>query len=171
MVRLKQQLDAEEVRLPIRIDGGGRSTGGGLISRGHIYKILSNPIYVGRISHKGQAHEGQHLPIVTQDLWNDVRSRLGDHLGAATTKRTCQSSDALLTGKLYDDTDRRMSPTWARKGSKRWRYYVSQAALQGDKSKAGSVLRVPAADVETFVTEASISWPRTALLRFPTFAN
>jgi site-specific DNA recombinase len=46
-----------------------------------------------------------------------------------------------------------MSPTWARKGSKRWRYYVSQAALQGDKSRAG-VLRVPAADVETFVAEA-----------------
>ncbi len=40
VVRLKQQLDAEEVRIPIRIDGGGHSTGGGLFSRGHIYKIL-----------------------------------------------------------------------------------------------------------------------------------
>ena len=47
-----------------------------------------------------------------------------------------------------------MSPTWARKGAKRWRYYVSQAALQGDKSKAGSILRVPAADVETVVAQA-----------------
>ena len=47
-----------------------------------------------------------------------------------------------------------MSPTWARKGSKRWRYYVSQAALQGDKSKAGSIVRVPAADVEALVAEA-----------------
>jgi site-specific DNA recombinase len=36
----------------------------------------------------------------------------------------------------------------------RWRYYVSQAALQGDKSKAGSIARVPAADVETLVAEA-----------------
>ena len=47
-----------------------------------------------------------------------------------------------------------MSPSWARKGSKRWRYYLSQAALQGDKSKAGSLLRVPAADVEAVVAEA-----------------
>jgi site-specific DNA recombinase len=154
VVRLKQQLDAEEVRLPVRIDGGGRSTGGGLISRGHIYKILANPIYVGRISHKGQVHEGQQPPIVTQDLWNDVRQSLGDHLDAARTKRTRQSSDALLMGKLYDDADRRMSPTWAKKGSKRWRYYVSQATLQGDKSKAVSILRVPAADVEKLVAEA-----------------
>jgi site-specific DNA recombinase len=47
-----------------------------------------------------------------------------------------------------------MSPTWAGKGSKRWRYYVSQAALQGDKSKAASILRVPAANVEELVAEA-----------------
>src|ERR1700688_3335882 len=154
VVRLKQQLDAEDFRLPVRIDGGGRSTGGGLLSRGHVYKLLSNPIYVGRIAHKGQIYEGHHPPIVTLDLWDQVQQRLRDHLGAATTKRTRQSSDALLAGKLYDDGGNRMSPTWARKGSKRWRYYVSQAAPQGEKSKAGSVVRVPAADVETLVTEA-----------------
>jgi len=154
VVRLKQQLDAEDFRVPIRIDGAGRSTGGGLFSRGHVYKLLSNPIYVGRIAHKGQVHEGQHPPIVTRDLWDEVQQSLRDHLGAARTKRTRQSSDALLAGKLYDDGGNRMSPTWARKESKRWRYYVSQAALQGEKSKAGSILRVPAADVETLVAEA-----------------
>jgi hypothetical protein len=31
---------------------------------------------------------------------------------------------------------------------------VSQAALQGDKSKAGSIVRVPAADVETLITDS-----------------
>jgi site-specific DNA recombinase len=109
---------------------------------------------VGRIAHKGQVHEGQHPPIVTQDLWDEVRQSLGDHLGAARTKRTRQSSDALLTGKFCDDSDRRMNPTWASKGFKRWRYYVSQAAQHGDKSKAASILRVPASDVEKLVAGA-----------------
>src|ERR1700688_2911360 len=154
VVRLKQRLDDEGFRLPVRIDGAGGSTGGGLFSRGHVYKLLSNPIYVGRIAHKGQIYEGDHPPIVTLDLWDQVQQRLRDHLGAARTKRTRHSSDALLAGKLYDDSGNRMSPTWARKGSKRWRYYVSQAVLQGDKSKAGSILRVPAADVETLVVKA-----------------
>src|SRR5258707_13297118 len=54
VVRLKQRLDADGFRLPVRIDGRGRSTGGGLFSRGHVYKLLSNPIYVGRIAHKLQ---------------------------------------------------------------------------------------------------------------------
>ena len=154
VVRLKQQLDAEGFRLPVRIDGAGRSTGGGPISRGHIYKILSNPIYVGRIAHKGQAHEGQHKPIVSQDLWDQVQQSLREHLGAERTKRTRQASEALLAGKLFDDRGNRMSPSWAKKGPKRWRYYVSQAALQGDKSKAGSIVRVPAAYVEGLVADA-----------------
>jgi site-specific DNA recombinase len=154
VVRLKQQLDADDFRLPVRIDGRGRSTGGGLFSRGHVYKLLSNPIYVGRIAHKGQIYEGHHPPIVIRDLWDQVQQSLRDHLGAARTKRTHQSSDALLMGKLYDDGGNRMSPTWTRKGSKRWRYYVSQAALQGDEGRAGSVVRVPASDVEALVSDA-----------------
>src|SRR5271166_3057782 len=58
VVRLKAILDQELIRLPIRSDGRGKTTGGGLISRGHLYKILSNPIYLGRLTHKGQVHEG-----------------------------------------------------------------------------------------------------------------
>jgi site-specific DNA recombinase len=65
VVRLKQRLDVESFRVPIRVDGAGRPTGGGLFSRGHVYKLLSNPIYVGRIAHKGQVYEGHHPPIVT----------------------------------------------------------------------------------------------------------
>jgi site-specific DNA recombinase len=157
VVRLKQQLDTEGFLLPVRIDGAGNSTGGGPVSRGHIYKILSNPIYVGQIAHKGQSHEGQHKPIVSQDLWDlweQVRQRLRDHLGAGRGDATREASEALLAGKLFDDRGNRMSPSWARKGSKRWRYYVSQAALQGDKSAAGSIVRVPAPYVEALVIEA-----------------
>src|SRR6185437_7749296 len=29
-------------------------------SRGHIYKLLSNPIYIGRIAHRAQLYQGQH---------------------------------------------------------------------------------------------------------------
>ena len=151
VVRLKQQVDAEGFRLPVRIDGAGRSTGGGPLSRGHIYKILSNPIYVGRIAHKGQTHDGQHKPIVTQELWHQVQQCLCDRHRALATKRTRQASEALLAGKLFDDRGNRMSPSWARKGTKRWRYYVSQTALQGDNSRTGSIVRVPAAYVEALV--------------------
>ena len=47
-----------------------------------------------------------------------------------------------------------MSPTWARKGPKRWRDYVSQSVLQGEKAKAGSIARIPAAEIENRVADA-----------------
>jgi site-specific DNA recombinase len=70
------------------------------------------------------------------------------------TAASCQNSDALLAGKLFDDRGNRMSPSHAAKGERRWRYYVSQAILQGRKQEAGSMARVPALEIERRVTEA-----------------
>ena len=154
VVRLKAVLDHEDARLPFRTDGTGKTIGGGLISRGHLYKILSNPIYVGRLTHKGQVHEGLHDPIVDQETWDRVQRLLAEH-HAQRTAGNCQNSDALLAGKLFDDRGNRMSPSHAAKGGRRWRYYVSQAILQGRKHEAGSVARAPALEIEARVAEAA----------------
>jgi DNA invertase Pin-like site-specific DNA recombinase len=153
VVRLKQQLDAEGFRVPIRIDGAKRSTGGGSFSRGHLYKILSSPIYIGQLRHKGQVHEGLHAAIIDRQIWESVQRQLADHARRRRTKIK-SNSDALLAGKLFDDRGNRMSPSHAARGGMRWRYYVSQALLQGRKQDAGSVSRAPAAEIEQRVTEA-----------------
>jgi DNA invertase Pin-like site-specific DNA recombinase len=62
VVRLKAALDQEGVTVPTRQDRAGRVSGGGAFSRGHLHKILTNPIYIGQISHKGQVHEGSTRP-------------------------------------------------------------------------------------------------------------
>jgi site-specific DNA recombinase len=152
VVRLKAVLDQENVRLPIRPDCGGKSVGGGPISRGHLYKILSNPIYVGRLIHKAQVHEGLHGPIVDQETWDRVQSLLAEHAQNRAGAR--QDSDALLAGKFFDDRGNRMSPSHATKGGRRYRYYVSQAVLQGRKEDAGSIFRVPAMEIERRVIDA-----------------
>ena len=146
VVRLKAALDQEDARSPLRTDGTGKTIGGGLISRGHLYKILSNPIYLGRLTHKGQAHDGLHDPIVDQETWDEVQRLLAEH--AQRAAGNCQNSDALLAGKLFDDRGNRMSPSHAVKRGRRWRYYVSQAVLQGRKHEAGSVARAPALEIE-----------------------
>jgi hypothetical protein len=64
------------------------------------------------------------------------------------------SSDALLTGRIFDDCGNRMSPTHSRKGAARHRYYVSSALIQGRRQSAGSVARVPAAKVEAAIVDA-----------------
>jgi DNA invertase Pin-like site-specific DNA recombinase len=146
---LKKQLDGQGCCLPIRTDRTGKQTGGGLFSRGHLYKILSNPVYIGDIVHKGQRHPGQHEALIDPALWEIVQRRLAEQ--AQTFKNRRSTSDALLIGRLFDDRGNAMSPSYAQKGSIRYRYYTSQALLQGRKVEAGSQPRVPASELEQVV--------------------
>ena len=130
----------------------GRTTGGVLISRGHLYWILSNPIYVGRLRHKGQTHGGLHSGIVDVEIWELVQQRLASQ---TQTRRASQLDDhSFLVGKLYDDRGSRMGASHASKGGRRWRYYVSRAALSGRKQEAGLVVRIPAPEIENSIANA-----------------
>jgi hypothetical protein len=59
-----------------------------------------------------------------------------------------------LIGRLFDDRGNRMSPSHARKESVKYRYYLSSALLQGTAERAGSVHRVPAAEIEVLVVKS-----------------
>lgn len=48
----------------------------------------------------------------------------------------------------------RMTPSHARKGGTKYRYYLSSALLQGLAQRAGSMRRVPAAEIEALVTKS-----------------
>ena len=137
---LKCRLDAAGLHVPERIDGAGRRCGGKPFSRGHLYKILSNPIYIGQLSHKGKTYDGQHPAIVEQATWDGAQAQLASH----AHRRACRqlASAHLLMGRIQDDRGHAMTPTHAQKGSRRYRYYVSQAVLQG-KPEPGSIARVP----------------------------
>lgn len=39
-----------------------------------IHKILINPVYIGKVSHKGSLYDGKHKPIIDLDKWNEVQA-------------------------------------------------------------------------------------------------
>ena len=57
-------------------------------------------------------------------------------------------------GRIFDDRGNRMTPSYASKKGKRYRYYLSSALSQGRAEHAGSVRRVPAPEIETLVIDA-----------------
>jgi site-specific DNA recombinase len=65
-------------------------------------------------------------------------------------------ADHLLTGLLFDDAGHRMIPTHATKAGVRYRYYASTPVLHGEArtASAGSVSRIPAADIERTVVKS-----------------
>jgi hypothetical protein len=150
---LQVELERDGYRTKERTSTTGHEFGGIPFSRGHLYKLLSNRIYIGEAVHKGTAYPGEHDAIIDQKLWDDVQLILSGNRHAHRTDQNVESP-ALLKGLLYDDAGNHMSPTRSGKNAKRYRYYVSQAILQHQDAKAGSLPRLPAHDLERLVTNA-----------------
>jgi site-specific DNA recombinase len=75
---LRDELDRRGIVSKIRISKSGNRTGGKVFSRGALYELLSNPIYIGEIRHRKERHPGQHEPIVYRELWERVQRQLRD---------------------------------------------------------------------------------------------
>lgn len=147
--RLADELEAMNLRAPQRTTTRGKAYGGGVLSRGQLYFILKNPIYVGDIPHKDVVHRGQHDAIVPRETWQRVQellaaNRQGDHSSARTR------NEALLAGRIVDATGVAMVSSHTAKGKVRYRYYVSRD-LHHRRARHG--LRVPAREIEAQVKE------------------
>ena len=119
---------------------------------GALAYLLKNRFYLGEVVYRGEVHRGDHAPILERPLFEAVQAKLA----VQTVARRCRlrGSPALLAGRLFDDRGHRMSPSHTNKGGVRYRYYVSQALLQGKLQGAGSIGRVPAAETEALVLTA-----------------
>jgi hypothetical protein len=119
---------------------------------GALAYLLKNRFYIGEVVYRGEVHRGDHAPILDRPLFEAVQAKLA----VQTVARRCRlrGSSALLTGRLFDDRGHRMSPSHTNKGGVRYRYYVSQALLQSKVQGAGSIGRVPAAEIEALVLAA-----------------
>lgn len=145
---LKKELDRNHILSRKRITAKGNSVGGGRYSRGALYAILQNPIYIGKIRHKDKTYEGLHEAIIPEDLWNSVQELLKN--GGITTRGLSKPQQAnLLKGILVDCDGTRYSPVRAKKGEKKaYRYYISQNLLQFRDHPKGIMARLPAHELE-----------------------
>ncbi len=130
----------------------GKIRGGVALTNGPLNHMLRNRMYLGELNHRESSYPGEHAPIVDPILFHAVQAKLTGNLHRRRSSRS--HSEALLMGRLYDDRDNRMSPTYAVKTGLRYRYYVSTMLVQGRRSEAGSVPRVPASELEGVVLEA-----------------
>jgi hypothetical protein len=148
--KLKDFLDRNQIHSKVRTSRAGRACGGAAYSRGALYHLLNNRIYLGEIVHRGQSYPGQHRPIVPRELWNKVAARLHSNNQAHRTGKS-HSTPSLLGGRLFDGKGAtRFTPTHTVKNAKRYRYYTSQTVIL--QACTGSVItRFPAQELERFV--------------------
>ena len=145
--KLKAYLDQQGNKSKLRISGTGRRWGGAFYSRGALYQILHNRIYLGEIPHRDQSYPGEHQAIIPEELWEQVQSKLkSDNQGRRNgLKMNCPS---LLVGLLQDAQGNRFAPSHTVKNGKRYRYYFCPAADGNSGGIRGGTTRLPAHDVE-----------------------
>jgi DNA invertase Pin-like site-specific DNA recombinase len=171
------------VALAARLNKQGHSTkrwvssrnnrhGGNPLTAAFLYRVLTNPIYTGHITHAPgsgmpgpglqarsnvQVFPGQHEPIIDQATWDNVKAKM------TVIERDGQqrwTHTHLLKGKLRTFEDHAMSPgATVRPGTKRTGvdvpkrrvgYYVSQKGLKHGFASC-PIKRVPAAFIDDLV--------------------
>jgi site-specific DNA recombinase len=130
----------------------GKTVGGIAFTRGPLAHLLRSRFYIGEVAFKGEVLRGEQEAILDRNLFEAVQAKLDEQ--ANSHKKTRTRSETLLTGRIFDDVGNRMSPTHARKAGVKYRYYLSSALLNGAAQRAGSVARVPAAEVEAVVVKS-----------------
>jgi hypothetical protein len=155
--RVKDEADRLGLHTKRTTRAHGAERGGKPFTRGHIYTLLSNPIYTGQIAHKDQLYLGQHPALIDAETWAAVRDQLAAN--ASDHKRRAKAAEpSLLAGLLADARGERLTPTHAVKKGRRYRYYVSAALITEAGTEHSQGWRLAAQQIEDAVTRILIDW-------------
>ena len=155
-VRLvKKDLDSGGIVSATRSSRKGNTRGGKPFSRGALYNILSNPIYVGEIRHRNERHPGQHEAIVSRDLWERVQQQLRSRAVRQGEGRKTAATQSPLAGRLFDESGEPLYVQGAAKGRRRYRYYVSRRLVRGESRDAEHAWRISAPEIEQTISAAA----------------
>lgn len=113
----------------------GTTRGGVPLSRGALYHLLQNRVYLGEIPHRTESYPGAHPPIVPVELFDKVQAQVASSRRARRA-RPLRSAGMALKGLIFDADGHPMSPSFCfGRSGKVYRYYVSAPLQQGRKCK------------------------------------
>ncbi len=159
--QVKDEADRIGLMTKVRQGVGQRMLGGRPFSRGHIYALLSNPLYIGRIAHRGESYEGQHAAIIDPETWDAVQKQLAAQ-APSRASRTGSVRSSPLRGKLFAESGAVLTPSHTVKSGRRYRYYVSRSSSSISTSANTAHARnprwrLPAREIERLVGDAVLA--------------
>jgi DNA invertase Pin-like site-specific DNA recombinase len=137
--------------IPVLAAEGIKAKSGKPVEKGYLYRVITNPVYVGEAVHKGASYPGEHKAIIDRALWQRVQ----DILKESPRKRAARSrarTPALLKGLIFGPTGFAMTPSHTRRNGKLYRYYVAMDVLKRG-AEPGPVSRIAAGDIERAVLD------------------
>jgi site-specific DNA recombinase len=157
VTKLADELARKGVRTKVRHYSNGRSVGGVHFMRGPLSLLLQNPVYTGRVRHRGEFHDGEHEAIISVNEWEEVQRILAANRYEWKLGRRAKYP-SLLTGMISDPDGRPMTPVSTHKGPRRHLYYVTRLKPGEDNHVAW---RVAAGEIDRTVIAATSDWLRS----------
>ncbi len=148
--RLAKELRAQGVLSKAWTTAKGKVREGRPLTKSHIYRMLGNPKYLGKVEYRGQVYAGEHPALVDQPTWDKARVILRRNTRVRASE-TCFTTPAMLKGIIRcGHCGCAMRPGWTRKKGKKYRYYV---CINMDKrlKEDCAVRRISAAKAEEAV--------------------
>src|SRR5258705_7420988 len=96
--RVKEEADRLGLETKCSRPTNATQRGGKTFSRGHLYTLLANPIYIGEIAHKGQLYPGQHAALIDAQTWTAVRNRFDAN--ASDHRRKANATEPSLLASM-----------------------------------------------------------------------
>ena len=147
---LADWLNNSGYRTKMKITKSGKTIGGKPFDRAHLYRILDNRLYLGKIYYKGELYDGQHEAIISQNLWDKVH-KLKDKPFAEKASINKTFEFKTLKGLLFCGCcGYAMVPTKAVKRGREYYYYTSLKAIK-KSYRFCEVKSVPALALENYV--------------------
>ncbi len=121
----------------------GYKTKSDIFKKATVRRIITNPIYMGKIRHYDKQYEGKHEAIIEEEKWQKAQELIMNQ-----PYRKAKYEKALLKGIIKcKGCDVNMTLTYAKKENKRYRYYVCNNHLVG-KSCESKSRNIVAGEVE-----------------------
>jgi site-specific DNA recombinase len=129
----------------------GVMEGGKPFTKGRLFRLLTNPIYIGKIDFKNETYEGEHDAIVDSPIWEETQRILQrNSLTGGLEVRGTYS--ALLKGLLRcASCQAAMTRIYAVKNSQRIPHYTCPGAHQRDRGTCDGK-PVSESSIKAFVT-------------------
>jgi len=157
------ELDRRGWRNKVWTTRHGRRRGGLPFDKGQLYRLLTNVLYMGKVTHKRAVYSGEHEAIVSEEVFQRVRQQLARN-GRNGAVEGRNRHGALLRGLLYCKAcGRAMSHTFTTRGNRRYRYYTCTNAAK--RGRATCLSRsLPAGEVVADLLSTRIDLSRFELL-------
>ena len=151
------ELDTRGWRTKRWVTKKGTERGGKPFNKNNLFKLLTNRIYLGKITYKDEVYDGEHPAIVDEDIFERAQ-RLLKRNGRSGAPYVRNRFGAVLKGLVRCvPCECGMVPTHATKttssgGNKRYRYYVCLNA-QKRGWQSCPTKSIPAPEIERFVVD------------------